>query len=372
MLEAEYRKTSFEPQNSIFFESFYGRSATCNPRALDAIIAAEHPEITRYWGVVDNSVGVPHGAVPVVYRTPRVVGGPGPFPLGDRQRLVAEQVPAPAVQVVLQTWHGSMFKRIGLDRPGFDKIMRTGTEARERNNWDLLLSQNRHSSDIFAIGVRLAGADPRRGLPPRRPAHRRRRHVRARLLGIPLTDRPSCSTRRPGVTIRPRHSYSWIVIALTAELGEDYTVLLRGHTRTHEISESVTAANLLDVTTYPDITELFLASDILITDYSSVMFDFSVTGRPMIFFVPDLDDYRDSIRGVYFDLEELAPGPVLYRQELVAPAVRSAAADRAGVYKVKYDEWQERFNAHDDGQSARRVMNALFAADPPRATNQHD
>ena len=364
VIEEEYRNTTFEPEDSVFFESFYGRSAACNPRALDALIAAEHPELTRYWGVVDNSVGVPPGAVPVVYNTRAWWNARGRSRwviANDWLRVKFAHQPH---QVVLQTWHGSMFKRIGLDRPGFDPIQERALK-KERDKWDLLLSQNRHSSEIFRSAYAWEGPILEEGYPRNDAlAGGDGRPIRE-LLGIPLDDTVVlyAPTWRDDQT---KAELLLDVAALAAELGEGYTLLLRGHTRTHEISEAVTAEHLLDVTTYPDITELFLASDILITDYSSVMFDFSATGRPMIFFVPDLDDYRDSLRGVYFDLEELAPGPVVYDPALVAPAVRSAAADRVDSYAAKYDQWQARFNPHDDGQSGRRVLARLFATDPPR------
>ena len=364
ILEQNYRRATFEPEDSIYFESFYGRSAACNPRALDAIVAAEHPGITRYWGIVDNSVGVPAGAVPVVYNTRAWWEARGRSRWVIANDWLRKKFKHQPHQVVLQTWHGSMFKRIGLDRPGFDKIQEIALK-RERDNWDLLLSQNRHSSEIFRSAYAWDGPILEEGYPRNDALTGGDGRPIRELLGIPREH----TVVLYAPTWRDDQEKAELLLdvaALTAELGDGYTVLLRGHTRTHEISESVTATNLIDVTTYPDITELFLASDVLITDYSSVMFDFSATGRPMIFFVPDLDDYRDSIRGVYFDLEEVAPGPVIYRQELVAAAIRSAAADRATVYADRYDDWQARFNAHDDGNSARRVLAALFATAPPR------
>ena len=76
------------------------------------------------------------------------------------------------------------------------------------------------------------------------------------------------------------------------------------------------------MTGYPDIAELFLVTDVLITDYSSVMFDFAVTGRPMLFFTYDLEQYRDQLRGFYFDFEAEAPGPLLATSDEVLAAVR--------------------------------------------------
>jgi CDP-glycerol glycerophosphotransferase (TagB/SpsB family) len=116
---------------------------------------------------------------------------------------------------------------------------------------------------------------------------------------------------------------------------------------------------VLDVTSYPNIADLYLASDALITDYSSVMFDFSVTGRPMMFFVPDIEEYRGELRGVYFDLEDAAPGPLLHTQPEVVAAVRTIEAD-VPLYATKYEAWRQRFNAHDDGHSSERVIDRLL------------
>ncbi|NMD47631.1 MAG: glycosyl/glycerophosphate transferase, partial [Propionibacterium sp.] len=92
----------------------------------------------------------------------------------------------------------------------------------------------------------------------------------------------------------------------------------------------------------------------------SVMFDFSVTGRPMMFFVPDIEEYRGELRGVHFDLAEAAPGPLLHTQDEVVAAVTTIERD-APLYAEKYRAWQERFNSHDDGHSAERVIDRLLA-----------
>src|SRR5213075_1098861 len=108
-------------------------------------------------------------------------------------------------------------------------------------------------------------------------------------------------------------------------LGRDHVLLIRGH---HHLSNDVTAGSRPDfarnVTAYPDIAELFLITDVLITDYSSVMFDFAVTGRPMLFFTYDLEFYRDHLRGFYFDFEAEAPGPLLSTSAEIVAAVREA------------------------------------------------
>ena len=95
---------------------------------------------------------------------------------------------------------------------------------------------------------------------------------------------------------------------MAGELGEDHVLLIRKHPSVTDRLPRTGTDFLLDVSAYPDIQELYLVADMLITDYSSAMFDFAVTGKPMFFFTYDLEHYRDEVRGFYFDFEAEAPG----------------------------------------------------------------
>ena len=113
---------------------------------------------------------------------------------------------------------------------------------------------------------------------------------------------------------------------LREAVGDDTVILFRKH---HYVLDPVPATAdgfVLDVSSYPDATELMLAADVLLTDYSSMMFDFANTGRPMVFFTYDLDTYRDEVRGFYFDFLERAPGPLLATSDEVAEALRDPEA----------------------------------------------
>src|SRR5699024_280699 len=98
------------------------------------------------------------------------------------------------------------------------------------------------------------------------------------------------------------------------QLGDDYIVLLRMHiVISNKLKIDETLRDFVkNVSGYPDIQELLLLADILITDYSSVMFDFANTGKPMLFYTYDLENYRDNVRGFYMDFETEAPGPLVY------------------------------------------------------------
>jgi CDP-glycerol glycerophosphotransferase len=117
---------------------------------------------------------------------------------------------------------------------------------------------------------------------------------------------------------------------------------------------------VFDVSTYPEIMDLFLITDVLITDYSSLMFDFANTGRPMLFFTYDMADYRDNLRGFYFDFEETAPGPLLPTSDDVIEAVGDIDAV-AAAHTARYQAFTTRFCPLDDGKAAARVVDRALA-----------
>jgi CDP-glycerol glycerophosphotransferase len=117
----------------------------------------------------------------------------------------------------------------------------------------------------------------------------------------------------------------------------------------------------VDVSDYPDIADLYLAADVLVTDYSSAMFDFAVTGKPMLFFAYDLERYRDEVRGFYFDLEAQAPGPVLRTSDEVVAALRAGAHD---AYADAYASFVRTYCPYDDGFASVRVIQRILAIAP--------
>jgi CDP-glycerol glycerophosphotransferase (TagB/SpsB family) len=102
-------------------------------------------------------------------------------------------------------------------------------------------------------------------------------------------------------------------------------------------------------------------ADVLVTDYSSVMFDFSATGRPVVFFTPDLAHYSSDLRGFYFDLLAEAPGPVVRTREELLDAITDAEVARAR-YRQQAARWRERFTPLDDGEAGRRVVQRMIEA----------
>jgi CDP-glycerol glycerophosphotransferase len=139
------------------------------------------------------------------------------------------------------------------------------------------------------------------------------------------------------------------IAALRRRLGDGTVVLVRAHGLTAKTSPLSDGDGYRDVTSWPDIAELYLAADVLLTDYSSAMFDFALTGRPMLFYTYDLDEFRDRMRGFYFDFEACAPGPLLFTTAEVADALADldAVTER---HLERYARWVQRFCHLDDGR----------------------
>jgi CDP-glycerol glycerophosphotransferase len=114
-----------------------------------------------------------------------------------------------------------------------------------------------------------------------------------------------------------------------------------------------------NVTDEPDILSLYLAADALVTDYSSVMFDFALTGKPMAFYTYDIEKYRDELRGFYFDFESRAPGPLCRTTDELAAALSDIK--RLGAeHRDRYRAFSDAFCYLEDGKASRRVVDALF------------
>lgn len=350
-LERRYATRPAELENAVFFESFYGRNASCNPRAIDRELARVAPGVVRYWSVVDLSVPVPEGAIPVVEGSPQWWRARGAARLLVVNDWLRRRYARRAGQTVLQTWHGTPLKRLALHRRGFDP-RRAVAVIREGRRWDVLLAQNAYGERIlrkaYAFGRRPVWVE---GYP--------RNDV--------LVTGDGASTRAVlGIAPEERvvlYAPTWRddrdqmvdfldLERLAADTGA--VVLVRGHSRTIIPGRDTAGSRVVDVTTYPDIAELLVVADVLVTDYSSVMFDYTATGRPIVLFAPDLEHYREDLRGFYFDLAAQAPGPVVSTQEQLTDALSSVGVPAA--YAERYARWRSRFNARDDGHAAQRVV----------------
>ena len=362
LVEAELR-------DAVLFMCFGGRRATDSPRRLLEEFQRRETSLPMYWAVADFSVPVPEGASPVLIGSRlwyqlltevRVLINNNNFPFYFRKR---------DGQVYIQTWHGTPLKKLGNDvaRTNFS-LSYWNLMWREAEYWDALLAQNDYAAEVLARcfgfeGRVVAEGYPRNDSLTRDRMETDRTAIRSRL-GIPQgkTAILYAPTWRDDAKNASRQ-YEMVTYLdfekAKQQLGEDYVLLLRGH---HNIAgQRQTSANkfVIDVTEYPEVNDLYTAADILVNDYSSVMFDFCVTGKPIIFLTPDIAQYRDETRGFYFDLEEMAPGPLHDTTDEVVRSIRNISSV-SRRYAAKYEAFVEMFAPNCDGAATSRVYDALW------------
>jgi len=362
-------------RDAVLFISWKGKQCGDNPLGIAEELRRRGDDREHLWAVTDWSVPVPEGGTAVLRGTQEYYEA-----LARSKYLISnDDMQAPFRkrdgQFYVQTWHGTPLKKIGFDIANPQFISGTAYFdhlARDIAQWDLLLSPNPFSTSVMRGAFRYEGeigeyGYPRNDLLCRSGAAETAARVRDRL-GLPDGKRvvlyaPTwrdnqvyANGRRYRFDMRLDLERAW------AELGEDHVFLIRGH---HHMADDVPAGMrpgfAVNVTAYPDITELYLVSDLLVTDYSSTMFDFAVTGRPMVFFTYDLADYRDNLRGFYFDFEAEAPGPLLATSDEVIAAVRDADSVAAS-YRDAYERFAARFAPLDDGKAGARVCDRVFPA----------
>jgi CDP-glycerol glycerophosphotransferase len=352
-----YRSFSKLPlTESILFESFQGKVIGDNPFAIFTEVQSRNTSADLLF-TVNAKTQAPVGALAVRHgsiawlralATSKVLINNTNFPGYFRKR---------SGQKYIQTWHGTPLKRLGRD---IVDVVPTGSYLkmmdREAAFWDYLISPSSYCTELFPTTFGFSGKIIETGY-PRNDILTTRASARdqiRRSLGI--EDNKLVVLYAPTWRDTNRTATgNWKPVNFLGEdLGPGVTVLFRGHTNTHQAHTYRVAKGAIDVTDYKNVAELYLAADVLVTDYSSSMFDFSVTGKPMIFLAPDLDDYV-SKRGFYFDFEALAPGPILRDSSKLSETLENIESVKA-EYAKRYLSWKQKFNALEDGQSSKRVV----------------
>jgi CDP-glycerol glycerophosphotransferase len=269
----------------------------------------------------------------------------------------------------LQTWHGTPLKRIHYDvllaPPG-----RLDYLDLDVARWDVLLSPNAASTPRLREAFGFDGpvwetGYPRNDLLFVAHAEAVRSDVRAELgLKDDETAVLYAPTWRDDEKFREGAPEIPIALDLGAlverlcDRGGPHQVLARLHNMMTDRSQLPSAPGVVDVSLYRDVRELYLAADVLVTDYSSVMFDFALTGKPMVFYAYDLDRFRDEIRGFYFDLAPQAPGPVVTNEDGLLDALLRQL-DLRSEYAGSYRDFRATYGHLEDGHATDRVLAGL-------------
>ncbi|MEU6220895.1 bifunctional glycosyltransferase family 2 protein/CDP-glycerol:glycerophosphate glycerophosphotransferase [Streptomyces sp. NPDC047022] len=332
----------------------------CNPGALESAFRTLLPQIRTAWIARPEH----HHTVPAVTR--RLHPGSAAYwtALARSKYLVHNADFEPGVvkrpgQVLIQTRQGTPLKRMGLDlldRPAAARGTDVARMLRSADSWDYVVSGNRHSTLVWERAFPSGFTTLEYGLP------RNDVFVRAtsadvtrvrRTLGIPEgavavlyapTYRDYHRGRRVGLDLEH----------VLDRLGPRFVLLTRAHPSYGEPLARSTAGRVIDVTGHPSVESVCLASDALITDFSSLMFDYANLDRPIVIYANDWEAY-DAARGTCFDVRAFPPGAVARDEDELIDifatghwcASRSAQRRRA---------FRERFCPHDDGRAAERIV----------------
>jgi CDP-glycerol glycerophosphotransferase len=355
-------------RETVVYSSFRGRQYSDSPRAVHEELVRRGAPLEHLWVVHDARCRVPETATVLrdgsreyyeALARSRYLVFNDFFPDWFRRR---------PDQVCLQTGHSAPLRRLGFDSGSGERPFRRIEHrwAEQVGNWQYVVSPNRFSTPILRRAYAIEGELLETGYPRTDALTGDRRDERARRvrerLGVPEGARIvlyAPTYRDDVVDRRGRYRLEWRLDAerLRDALAPDTVLLARKHY--HVVDELPVDGVVRDVSTYPDGTELLLAADVLVTDYSSLMVDFATTGRPMLLYAYDLEEEANGGRGFYLDLTREAPGPLLHTCEELAEALRDPHAAVAG-YDERYRAFAARFCELDDGRAAARVVDRLF------------
>ena len=141
-------------------------------------------------------------------------------------------------------------------------------------------------------------------------------------------------------------------------LGDEYVVIFKPHYLISNKFKDIKLDNFLfSFDENVDINELYVMSDLLITDYSSVFFDYAILNRPILFYMYDLEEYRDELRGFYLDINKELPGKITIDEDELLSVIKN---ENYKEYDEKLKEFRNTYNSLEDGKASQRVINNLI------------
>ncbi|GAA3731345.1 CDP-glycerol glycerophosphotransferase family protein [Salinicoccus jeotgali] len=359
--------------NLVVFESFQGKAYSDSPKYI-------------YEYMLKNRKG--HKLVWVINKDQKIPGRPATvkrFSLKyyyyiARAKHIVSNVRMPNSyikrkgQIYLQTWHGTPLKRLAGDMeavhmPGTNAVRYKRNFNNETDKWDYLIAPNAYSSAIFKRAFWFNNTMLETGYPRNDVLTNDNNPVIIRSikekLDLPRDKKvilyaPTWRDDEYYKVGKYRFTLQLDLERLKARFGDEYIILLRMH---YVVASKMDLTGLegfaYDVSGYDDVSELYLISDMLITDYSSVFFDYANLKRPILFFTYDLEKYKDQLRGFYIDMETELPGPLLKDNDELFEAVENIDQIVAD-YEERYEAFYDRFCSWDDGRAAEKVVDIVF------------
>jgi len=358
---------------TIVFESFLGKQYSCNPRAIYEHMQKEHPEFDCYWSIDPRYKSQFEG---LNLKLSNRFSIKWLLLMGRTKYWVSNSrlplwIPKPKNTTYLQTWHGTPLKKLGID---IDEIHMPGTNTNkykrnflsESYRWNYLISPNRFSTNIFQRAFCPGGETIETGYPRNdflfNYTLSDKQSVRKKL-DLPdgkkvILYAPTWRDNEYHEVGKYKFNLKMDLDQMRVQLGDEYVIVLRLH---YLIADKLDLQEynefVYDGSNYSDIRELYIISDILITDYSSVFFDYANLKRPIIFYAYDIDMYRDNLRGFYFDYEKGIPGPITKTTKGLIQAIKCFAD---GKLTEEYSERMQRFTHLEDGNASKKIVDRVF------------
>ncbi|MFE2423701.1 CDP-glycerol glycerophosphotransferase family protein [Streptomyces hokutonensis] len=357
--------------NLAVYCAYWGRGYACSPAAIHAKARELAPHIRSVFLVEPDAVdAVPEGVEHAV------IGSRKYWEVLARAKYLvnnanfAEGVVKRPGSVHVQTQHGTPLKKMGVDQSTYPVVAAaTGSFAKllgRVDRWDYNISSNRHSTQMWERAFPGSYEALEYGYPRNDVYYTATADEVARIrreLGVP--------EGKTAVLYAPTHrdyqtgfDTGLDLEAFCAAAGDDVVVLLRAH-YFYDQGRAKSSGRIIDVTGHRSSEDVCLAADALVTDYSSIMFDYANLDRPIVVYADDWDVYRET-RGVYFDLMEAPPGPVARTPDELAQVFRDGSYAGAES-KALRTEFRARFCEFDDGLAAERVVRRVFLGEPPEA-----
>jgi CDP-glycerol glycerophosphotransferase len=363
-------------RNLMIFESFHGTQYSDNPRAIFEYMRRFHPDYELVWSVDKRKQQLFKSQnIPYIKRFTLkwfLIMPKARFWINNVR--LPQWMPRPRGTVYLQTWHGTPLKKLGLN---IEEVHMPGTETEiyrnnivgESKNWSYLISPNNYSSEIFRSAFGFNGEIIESGYPRNDKLYTAGENETAAIkenLKIPKDKKiilyaPTWRDDDYFKVGQYKFTFQFELDKMKERFGDEFVLLTRMHYLVAENFDFTAYGDFVkDVSSYPDIADLYLVSDILITDYSSVFFDYAGLNRPIIFYMYDIEDYRDRLRGFYFDIEKDAPGPIVENEKDLFEAI-DYALENGHASPEAFKAFHDRFCYLEDGKATERVVKRLLA-----------
>lgn len=359
-------------RNKIFLFSYYGSQYGCNPKYITNYILANYPpnKFDIVWAFNDvqsrnkvkNIRWVKNMSIKYFYElcTSKVI-----ITNYRTTNLFAKRKD----QYYIQTWHSSLrLKQIEKDAKDTLPAHYVEMAKQDSLKCDLLLSGCKYSTDIFKRSFWYAGEIFEHGT-PRNDLFFERNLMKQESIKEKLSISAESRIILYAPTFRSNHStavynidYIKLIKTLQTKFRGDWIVLIRLHP--HLVSEADQIShreNIINVTTYDDVQELMLISDMLISDYSSLIFDFSITGKPCFLYIPDVEEYAKTERELYFEIMELPFISAITNDDLF----KKINQFNLNEYTKNLHEFSQRIGSFEEGKACeyllKRISNVCFA-----------